>query len=50
MKSFFSGGALLVSALLVSFLLFSAQPSLAETLLPNFQKPALPQTNQQPAW
>ncbi len=49
MKSFFSGGALLISALLVSFLLFSAQPSLAETLLPNFQKPAVPQTNQQPA-
>lgn len=45
MKSIFSGGALLVSALLVS----SAQPSLAETLLPNFQKQAVPQTNQQPA-
>ena len=49
MKSIFSGGALLISALLVSFLLFSAQPSLAETLLPNFQKQAVPQTNQQPA-
>jgi 3D (Asp-Asp-Asp) domain-containing protein len=47
MKSIFSGGALLISALLVSFL--SAQPSLAETLLPNFQKPAVPQTDQQPA-
>ena len=49
MKSIFSGGALLISAPLVSFLLFSAQPSLAETLLPNFQKQAVPQTNQQPA-
>ena len=49
MKSFFSGGALLISAPLVSLLLFSAQPSLAETLLPNFQKPAVPQTTQQPA-
>lgn len=45
MKSIFSGGALLVSALLVS----SAQPSLAETLLPNFQKQAVQQINQQPA-
>ena len=49
MKSIFSGGALLISALLVTFLLFSAQPSLAETLLPNFQKQAVQQTNQQPA-
>ena len=49
MKSIFGGGALLVMALFVSFLLLSAQPSLAETLLPNFQKPAVPQTNQQPA-
>lgn len=49
MKSIFSGGALLISALLVSFLLFSAQPSLAKTLLPNFQKQAVQQTNQQPA-
>ena len=48
MKSFFSGGALLVSALLLSFLLFSAQPSLAETLLSNFQKQAVQQANQQP--
>ena len=48
MKSFFSGGALLVSALLLSFLLISAQPSLAETLLSNFQKQAVQQTNQQP--
>lgn len=48
MKSFFSGSALLISALLGSFLFFSAQPSLAETLLPNSQKPAVPQTNQQP--
>lgn len=38
MKSFFSGGALLVSALLLSFLLFSAQPSLAENLLSQFQQ------------
>lgn len=49
MKSIFSGGALLISALLVSFLLFSPQPSLAETLLPNFQKQAVQQINQQPA-
>ena len=49
MKSFFSGGALLVSALLLGSLLFSAQPSLAETLLSNFQKQAVQQTNQQPA-
>jgi 3D (Asp-Asp-Asp) domain-containing protein len=48
MKSFFSGGALLISALLASFLLFSAQPSLAETLVPNFQKQAVQQINQQP--
>lgn len=48
MKSFFSSGALLVSALLLSFLLISAQPSLAETLLSNFQKQAVQQTNQQP--
>lgn len=49
MKSIFSGGALLISALLASFLLFSAQPSLAETLVPNFQKQAVQPTNQQPA-
>ena len=49
MKSFFSGGALLVSALLFSFLLISAQPSFAETLLASFQKQAVQQTNQQPA-
>ena len=49
MKSIFSGGALLISALLVSCLLFSPQPSLAETLLPNFQKQAVQQINQQPA-
>jgi 3D (Asp-Asp-Asp) domain-containing protein len=48
MKSFFSSGALVVSALLLSFLLISAQPSLAETLLSNFQKQAVQQTNQQP--
>ena len=47
MKSFFGGGALLVSALLLTFLLVSAQPSLAETLLSNFQKQAV-QTSQQP--
>lgn len=46
MKSIFSGGALLISAPLVSFLLFSAQPSLADTLLPSFQKQAVPQTSQ----
>jgi 3D (Asp-Asp-Asp) domain-containing protein len=46
MKSFFSGSALLVAALLLSFLLFSAQPSLAETLFGEFQKQAIPQTNQ----
>jgi 3D (Asp-Asp-Asp) domain-containing protein len=49
MKSFFSGSAFLVSALLLSFLLVSAQPSLAETLLSNFQKQAVQQANQQPA-
>ena len=48
MKSFFSGGALLVSALLLSFLLVSAQPSLAETLFSKFQKQAVQQTSQQP--
>ena len=48
MKSFFSGGALLISAPLVSLLFLSAQPSLAETLLSNFQKQAVPVTNQQP--
>ena len=37
MKSLFSGSAVLVSALLSTFLLFSATPSLAETLLTNFQ-------------
>ena len=49
MKSIFSAGALLLSALLVSFLLVSAQPSLAETPIPNPQKQAVQQTNQQPA-
>ena len=49
MKSLFSGSAVLVTALLVSFLLVSAQPSLAETLLSNFQQPAVQQTSQQPA-
>lgn len=49
MKSFFSGSALLAAAFLLSFLLFSAQPSLAETLFGKFQKQAIPQTNQQPA-
>jgi hypothetical protein len=49
MKSTFGSSALLVSALLLSLLLLSAQPSLAETLLSNFQKQAVQQTSQQPA-
>jgi 3D (Asp-Asp-Asp) domain-containing protein len=49
MKSIFGSSALLVSALLLSLLLLSAQPSLAETLLSNFQKQAVQQTSQQPA-
>lgn len=49
MKSLFSSSALLVSALLLGFLLLSAQPSLAETLLSNFQKQAVQQASQQPA-
>ncbi|MGI8735154.1 MAG: 3D domain-containing protein [Pyrinomonadaceae bacterium] len=41
MKSFFSGSAIIAVALLISFLLFSAKPSVAETLLTQFQqKPA----------
>ena len=41
MKSIFSGSAVLVFALLFSFLFFSATPSLAETLLTNFQAVSL---------
>lgn len=48
MKSIFSGSALLVSAFLLSFLLVSAQPSLAENLLSTFQKQSVPQQNQPP--
>lgn len=40
MKSIFSGSAILVSTLLLSFLLISATPSLAETLFTNLQKQA----------
>ena len=40
MKSFFSGSAILVSVLLSSFLLISAKPSVAETLLTKFQEKA----------
>jgi 3D (Asp-Asp-Asp) domain-containing protein len=47
MKSFFSGGALLVSALLLSFFLISAQPSLAENLLSQFQQKSAPESEQQ---
>ena len=47
MKSLFSGSAILVSVVLSSFLLFSAKPSLAETLLTKFQNPGVsPQSNQ----
>lgn len=50
MKFFYSGSAVLVSALLLGFLLFSARPSLAETLLSNFQEQSVSQQkNQQPA-
>jgi len=41
MKSFFSGSAIFVSVLLSSFLLISAKPSIAETLLTKFQKQAV---------
>ncbi len=38
MKSIFRGSALVVTALLLSFLLISARPSLAESLLSQFQQ------------
>ena len=47
MKSLFSGSAILVSVLLSSFLLFSAKPSVAETLLTKFQKQAVSLQDQQ---
>ncbi len=47
MKSLFSGSALLVFTLLSTFIVFSAKPSLAETLLTKFQKPSVsPQSEQ----
>ena len=49
MKSCFNGSALLVLAFLLGFLLFSAQPSLAETLFSKFQKQAVQRTEQQPS-
>ena len=50
MKSFFSGGALLVSTFFLSSLFLSAQPSLAETLFSQFQKQSVPRpADQQPA-
>ncbi len=47
MKSISSGSALVVAALLLSFLLFSARPSVAETLLSQLQqqKQVSPQVN-----
>lgn len=47
MKSIFSGSALLVFTLLSTFIVFSAKPSLGETLLTKFQKPSVsPQSEQ----
>jgi 3D (Asp-Asp-Asp) domain-containing protein len=47
MKPFFSGSALLVFTLLSTFIVFSAKPSLGETLLTKFQKPSVsPQSEQ----
>ena len=44
MKSFFSGSAIVAAALLISFLLFSAKPSVAETLLIQLQQKPAPVT------
>src|SRR5437773_10066923 len=38
MKSFFGGSAIIAAALLATFLIFSARPSVAETLLSQFQQ------------
>lgn len=40
MKSFFSGSAVIAATILASSFLLSAKPSVAETLLSSFQKPA----------
>lgn len=48
MKSVFSG-TFIVATLLLSFLLFSARPSVAETLLSQFQQKPAQQTRQQEA-
>src|SRR2546426_10618697 len=48
MKSFFGGSAIIAAALLATFLIFSARPSVAETFLSQFQQQKL-ETTQPPA-
>jgi len=50
MKSFFSGSAVIAATLLFSFVLFSAKPSVAETLLSKLQqKPASSASSESPS-
>ena len=48
MKSFFSSSAIIVAALLFTFLLFAAKPSVAETP-PQFQQRPVPETKSEAA-
>ena len=49
MNSFFSISAIIVSALLLTFLVFSAKPSVAETPSSQSQQKAVPVTKSEPA-